>query len=122
DATIAAVVPADAAVVVPREDAPAEQLEKQFDRGHYNEAVAICAAHPSFAALASCAIAACRTKDAAHARRWYAAGGSKKAVAAACKSAGTSVVGEPTVPAIKDTPPPPDRKKDCEADPMACQH
>jgi hypothetical protein len=123
DAAIATAAPPDAAppATSVHEDSPAEQLEKQFDRGHYSEAVAICAAHPSFAALASCAIAACRTKDATHARRWYAAGGNKKAVAAACKTAGTPVVVEATVPLGKDTPPP-DRKKDCDADPMACQH
>jgi len=121
DAAVAVEAPPDAAVVAAHEDSPADQLENQFDRAHYGEAVAICAAHPSLATLASCAIAACRAKDATHARKWYAVGGSKKAVAAACKSAGISVVVEPTVPAVKE-PPPPDKKKDCDVDPMACQH
>ena len=128
DAAVVAAIPGDAAVaaadaavvaVEPHADkaTPADALAKTLDDGDYAEAVSLCA---KFAALPrnSCTVAACRAHDQAHARRWFVAAGSKPSLAAACKTAGTSV--EPAKEAPPTTKDP--VKKDCDADPMACQH
>jgi serine/threonine protein kinase len=120
----APVIAVDAAVAVavapPHVDrpSPADAFAKAMDAGDYSEAVALCV---KTAALvrSSCTLAACRAHDQAHARRWFVAAGSKPSLAATCKSAGTTV--EIEKPVVKDK----DKdaaKKDCEADPMACQH
>ncbi|MEP6860462.1 MAG: protein kinase [Deltaproteobacteria bacterium] len=97
---------------------PADAFAKAMDAGDYSEAVALCVKTSSLV-RSSCTLAACRAHDQAHARRWFVAAGSKPSLAATCKSAGTMV--EIEKPAVKDK----DKeaaKKDCEADPMACQH
>ncbi|HET9993272.1 MAG TPA: serine/threonine-protein kinase, partial [Kofleriaceae bacterium] len=129
DAAVVAVVvdaaPAvepDAAIAVATDPAhverpsPAEAFTQAVDAGDFSEAVALCAKTSSLA-RAACAVAACRAHDQSHARKWFVAAGSKPSVATACKTAGVVVepAKEPTTP--KDQP-----KKDCEADPMACQH
>jgi serine/threonine protein kinase len=99
---------------------PAEALAKALDAGDYSEAVALCAKSSSLA-RSSCTVAACRAHDQAHARKWFVAAGSRPSLAAACKTAGIAV--EPVKEPVKETVPPKDQpKKDCEADPMACQH
>ncbi|HEY6038175.1 MAG TPA: protein kinase [Kofleriaceae bacterium] len=109
----------DAAIVAAETHAdkptPADALAKAIDDGDYSEAVALCAKTASLA-RSSCTLAACRAHDLAHARRWFVAAGSKPALATACKAAGTIV--EPA----KDAAPKEAPKKDCDADPMACQH
>lgn len=133
-----AVTPPDARVVADARSAvmttrpasdptsPAEKLAGELDRGHNSAAVATCVANTALvgAAPVSCALAACRAHDAAHAKKWYAAAGNKKSsIVGACKAVGIALE---TAPAIvpghdKDKEPPHDPKKDC-ADPMACQH
>ena len=108
----AAIVAAETHVEKPT---PADALAKAIDDGDYSEAVALCAKTASLA-RSSCTLAACRAHDLAHARRWFVAAGSKPSLAAACKAAGTVV--EPA----KDAAPKEGPKKDCDADPMACQH
>jgi len=138
-AAVAAAVeapPADAAAKAvetpPRVErpAPAEALAKALDDGNYSEAVAMCVKTGSLS-RSSCALAACHAHDQVRARKWFVAAGSKQALAAACKTAGTVV--EPTKETTRDTPKDPtpakdqpkpkdQPKKDCDADPMACQH
>ena len=108
----AAIVAAETHVERP---SPADALAKAIDDGDYSEAVALCVKTASLA-RSSCTLAACRAHDLAHARRWFTAAGSKPSLAAACKAAGTVV--EPA----KDAAPKEGPKKDCDADPMACQH
>jgi len=106
---------------------PAERLAGQLDQGHNSDAVATCVANPALvgAAPVSCALAACRAHDAARAKKWYAAAGSKKSsIVGACKSAGITLetAAPPPPPGHdKDKDPSHDPKKDC-TDPMACQH
>ena len=116
----AAPPPDAAAVAVAHVDkpTPADAFAKAMDAGDYSEAVALCAKTGSLV-RSSCTLAACRAHDQAHARRWFVAAGSKPSLAATCKTAGTTV--EIEKPAVKDKDKEP-VKKDCEADPMACQH
>jgi len=120
DAAAAVAVPDATAIAVetPADKAsPADALAKTLDDGDFAEAVSLCA---KFATLPrnACTLAACRAHDQAHARRWFVAAGSKPSLASACKTAGTSV--EPAKEAPPTTKDP--VKKDCDADPMACQH
>jgi serine/threonine protein kinase len=113
----AAVAVAVAPVHVDKPSA-ADAFAKAMDDGNFSEAVALCAKTASLV-RSSCTLAACRAHDQAHARHWFVAAGSKPSLAATCKAAGTTV--EIEKPAVKDK----DKeaaKKDCEADPMACQH
>jgi hypothetical protein len=120
-ADAAPAIVADAPVAAPprvERPSPADVFAKAMDAGDYSEAVALCVKTGSLV-RSSCTLAACRAHDQAHARRWFVAAGSKPSLAATCKSAGTPV--EIEKPVIKDK----DKetaKKDCEADPMACQH
>jgi hypothetical protein len=99
---------------------PVDAFAKAMDDGDYSEAVALCVKTGSLVRN-SCTLAACRAHDQAHARRWFVAAGSKPSLAATCKAAGTTV--EIEKPVVKDKDKDKEAaKKDCEADPMACQH
>jgi len=96
----------------PPREAPDDVLAKQIAATKYTDAVATCVANATLqtASVNACVIAACHTHDAAHAKRWLAGAGAKKAaLVSACKTLGTS---------LESAPP----KPDCAADPMACQH
>ncbi|HUJ61048.1 MAG TPA: serine/threonine-protein kinase [Kofleriaceae bacterium] len=89
-----------------------DELVRELQAGHYAEVTATCSASGALAAqnATACVLAACHVHDAAHARRWLAAAGSKRAsLVAACRTAGTSL----DAPAAKP---------DCAADPMSCQY
>jgi hypothetical protein len=113
------------AAVVPEHvepPSPVDAFAKANERGDYGVAVALCVKNAELV-RSSCTLAACRAHEQAHARRWFVASGSRPSLAAACKAAGTIV--EPAKEAPPRESPPKDKdkpKKDCEADPMACQH
>ena len=105
----------------PAEESPAEKLSRALDQGRNGDAVSTCIANPMLVdrVPVSCAIAACRARNEARARKWYTAAGNKKSsIVGACKAVGIQL--EAPQPPIKDGTKP-DPKKDC-SDPMACQH
>ncbi len=88
-----------------------------FEAGSYRDAVTACASSRSLLAqnAITCTLAACKMKQAARARRWFAQ------VASARKSATARQCDEVTLekPSKPDRPAPDDV---CKRDPMACQH
>jgi serine/threonine protein kinase len=124
----AAPPPSDAAIEkAAPEPSPAETLAHQLDQGHNSDAVATCIASSALvgAAPASCALAACHARDAAHAKKWYASAGSKRSsIVGACKAVGITLeTAAPAPPPPREKEPPPhEPKQDCVGDPMACQH
>ncbi|MEO8840163.1 MAG: serine/threonine-protein kinase, partial [Kofleriaceae bacterium] len=81
---VAVVPPPDASVGVDaasvpdtEHTSPAEKLAGELDHGHNSDAVATCVANPALvgATPVSCALAACRAHDVAHAKKWYAGAG-----------------------------------------------
>jgi hypothetical protein len=79
--------------------------------------VAACASSRSLLAqnATTCTLAACKTKQAARARRWFAqvASARKSATARQCDEVSLETVSKPDKPAPDDV---------CKRDPMACQH
>ncbi len=122
DAAVAIVSP-DAAVAARVELSPVEMLSRQLDRGLNSDAVATCIANPSLVGSVpvSCVQAACRAHDAAHARRWSAAVKKTPGLASACKEDGVALESATDLPTEKK-PPIIAPRRDCESDPMACQH
>jgi serine/threonine protein kinase len=98
-------------VASPPKPSPADELLKQFQGDHFADAVATCTANPAAAAQnpTACVLSACHVHDVAHAKKWAKAAGSKRAALAGACAALKSP--------IEDAKP-----RDCEADPLSCQH
>ncbi len=114
--------PVDAAVVVaPRTPAtPAnhpQKLTTAYAEGRYEDVIALCRESVGDRGVL-CTLAACRSDDEARAKQWLARVPTSKrsAVQEECKDAGLDDLAP-----IKAKPRP-DPSKDCERDPMACQH
>jgi serine/threonine protein kinase len=113
---------ADAPIAMP-EDRVAKKVakvekpdvERLYRSGKYSEVVATCGSATLVVSLNAplCTVAACKAKQPAKAKRWFAQ------VSAAKKSAVIKDC-DGVLPAAKDKPPVP--ADPCKTDPMACQH
>jgi serine/threonine protein kinase len=96
--------------VTKRKPEPRPDVAAMFKRGDYADAVAACSASSRLVALnaTACTLAACKTKHAAKAKKWFAQVGAAKK---------TSVLEDCDGVIAADKP-----KTDCKANPMACQY
>jgi len=95
-------------------------IEAAWDEGNYKEIVTRCSkAFPSNADDLRCPVAACKLGNESKARAFLAKidRGRRRGVISACKNANVDLDEAPP-----EKKPPSDPKKDCELDPMACQH
>ncbi|HEY5951962.1 MAG TPA: serine/threonine-protein kinase [Kofleriaceae bacterium] len=94
------------------EDKTNADVSALFKANQFAEVLAACSAQPRLVALnaTACTVSACKTKQAAKAKRWF------KDVGAARKAEVLETC-DGVIPADKVAPPDP-----CKVDPMACQH